>query len=221
MFRYTHPAAGLVSLALRGAYESSRLHLGRALRIVSLAPTLVGVPGAPSRLLHPTVQGVMTVQLFGERQIAVGDRRHGILIIDDERTIADTLDLIFSAGGYETRAAYSAEQALEIIAEWLPDLAIVDVVLPLMNGVNLAIFLTAQYPACRLLLFSGQSLTADLLAEAATKGYKFDILAKPVHPTEILERALNLLVANQSKRAQEVGASEVLRLPEAEPPSET
>ena len=131
----------------------------------------------------------------------MNDRGHKVLIVDDQRTIADTLDLIFSASGYETRAAYSAEQALEIVAEWLPDLAIVDVILPLMNGIDLAIRLTAQYPACRILLFSGQSLTADLLAQAATKGYKFEILAKPVHPTEILERALKLLVANRSKKA--------------------
>ncbi|MGA9245472.1 MAG: response regulator [Silvibacterium sp.] len=146
------------------------------------------------------------------------DRRHKVLIVDDERTIADTLDLIFSASGYETRAAYSAEQALEILAEWLPDLAIIDVVLPLMNGIDLAILLTAKYPACRPLLFSGQALTAELLAEAAANGHKFDILAKPVHPTELLERTLTLLVANQSKQAKEVGASEALCIPEVDPP---
>ena len=67
-----------------------------------------------------------------------------VLIVDDERTIADTLVLIFSANGYETRASYSAEQALEIIADWLPDLAILDVVLPKMNGVDLAILLTTH-----------------------------------------------------------------------------
>jgi DNA-binding response OmpR family regulator len=78
--------------------------------------------------------------------------RNKILIVDDERTIADTLAVIFSQSGYETRAAYSSEQALEIIAEWLPDLAIIDVVLPLMNGIDLAILLRAQCPTCRLLL---------------------------------------------------------------------
>jgi DNA-binding response OmpR family regulator len=133
----------------------------------------------------------------------VDGHRHRVLIVDDERMIAHTLTLIFLARGYEIRAAYSAEQALEIIAEWLPDLAIIDVVLPLMNGIDLAILLRAQCPACRLLLFSGQSLTVDLLGEAATKGYKFDILAKPVHPTVILETALNLLTANQAKQNQE------------------
>jgi DNA-binding response OmpR family regulator len=131
----------------------------------------------------------------------VNDRDHKVLIVDDEHTIADTLDAIFSASGYETRTSYSAEQALEIVVEWQPDLAILDVVLPKMNGIDLAIFLKAQCPDCRLLLFSGQPLTADLLAEAATKGHTFDTLAKPVHPTEMLERALKLLVGNQSNQA--------------------
>lgn len=62
-----------------------------------------------------------------------------------------------------------------------------------MNGIELASLLTVQCPGCRLLLFSGDTRTADLLAEAATKGYSFDILAKPVHPTVILETAEKLL----------------------------
>ena len=71
----------------------------------------------------------------------MNDRDHKVLIVDDEHTIADTLDAIFSASGYETRTSYSAEQALEIVVEWQPDLAILDVVLPKMNGIDLAIFL--------------------------------------------------------------------------------
>src|ERR1035437_9157359 len=65
-----------------------------------------------------------------------------ILIVDDERTIADTLALIFATNGYEARTAYSAEQALEMLDEWRPDLAVIDVVLPGMNGIEFAIFLT-------------------------------------------------------------------------------
>jgi DNA-binding NtrC family response regulator len=130
----------------------------------------------------------------------VNETHHRVLIVDDERTIADTLALIFSSRGYETQTAYTAEQAIEIVAEWLPDLAITDVVLPQTNGIDLAILLTAHCPACRVMLFSGQAVTVDLLAEAAKKGYKFEILAKPAHPTVMLETALNLLAANQSKQ---------------------
>jgi DNA-binding NtrC family response regulator len=98
-------------------------------------------------------------------------------------------------------------------------LAIIDVVLQQTNGIDLAILLTAQCPACRVLLFSGHAVTDDLLAEAAKKGYKFEILAKPTHPTVMLETALNLLAANQSNKTQEATASEELRLAEAEQPS--
>jgi CheY-like chemotaxis protein len=101
-----------------------------------------------------------------------------VLIVDDERTIADTLRVIFSTNGYETRTAYSAEGAIQIIAEWQPDLAILDVVLPVMNGIDLAILLTSQYPECRILLFSGQAATGDLLEDAIRRGYRFEILAK-------------------------------------------
>jgi DNA-binding NtrC family response regulator len=150
----------------------------------------------------------------------VDNRRHRVLIVDDERTIADTLVLIFSANGYETRASYSAEQALEIVAEWLPDLAILDVVLPKMNGVDLAILLATHSPTCRILLLSGQSLTSDILAEAATRGYKFDILAKPTHPTAMLETALDLLIANQSKQRLEGATSGEFRSPHSDPSSD-
>lgn len=121
-----------------------------------------------------------------------------VLIVDDEQTIADTMAQIFSTKGYELRTAYSAEAAIEITAEWLPDLAIIDVVLPHMNGIMLAVLLTSRYPACRILLFSGQAITAELLADAETKGQKFDIVAKPVHPRVMLEAASNLLAPKQS-----------------------
>jgi CheY-like chemotaxis protein len=77
--------------------------------------------------------------------------------------------------------------ALENAGIFQPDFLVTDVMMPVMNGIDLAILLRAQLPACRLLLFSGQSLTVDLLADAATKGYNFDILAKPVHPTVMLK----------------------------------
>jgi len=116
-----------------------------------------------------------------------------ILIVDDEPTIADTLALIFSSSGYESRTAYSAEQALEMLEEWRPDLAIIDVVLPGMNGIDFAIFLKASYSSCRFLLFSGQPGTSGLLEEAKKKGHLFEILAKPLHPSIMLATVSNML----------------------------
>ena len=116
-----------------------------------------------------------------------------VLFVDDERVIADTLAIIFSNQGYVTRAVYSAEQALELMSDWLPDLAIIDVLLPGMNGIDLAIRLKAEYPNCRLSLFSGQASTSDLLELARQNGHSFEILAKPVAPGEFLAYASHLL----------------------------
>jgi CheY-like chemotaxis protein len=114
---------------------------------------------------------------------------HRVLIVDDEKIIGETLASIFTKRGYEARVAQSAEEAVEVLAEWQPDLAILDVRLPTMNGIDLAIALKNSHPACRVLLFSGYPNTADLLAQAEADGHLFEVLAKPVHPTVMLDRA--------------------------------
>jgi len=121
------------------------------------------------------------------------DERKHILVVDDERVITDTLVTIFSKEGYEVRGVYSAEQALALTSEWRPALAIIDVRLPQMNGIDLAILLKAQFPDCRLSLFSGQAATSDLLEIARQNGHSFEVLPKPVHPTKLLGLAAQLV----------------------------
>jgi CheY-like chemotaxis protein len=116
-----------------------------------------------------------------------------ILIVDDEAAVADSLQLILSGRGYESRAFYSAEQAIELLADWQPDLAIIDVMLPQMNGIELAGILKGNYPTCRVLLISGHPDTSDLLSGAHARGSSFEILAKPLHPTFIIETVSGLL----------------------------
>ena len=142
---------------------------------------------------RPTEQGNAASQLRTSGPMPMQKDHRRILIVDDEMAIADTLALIFKTQHYEARAAYSAEGAIETLAEWRPDLAILDVILPEMNGIDLAIVIKANYPSCHVLLFSGHANTAMLLEEACRKGHQFEVLAKPVHPTLMLERASDLL----------------------------
>jgi DNA-binding NtrC family response regulator len=125
-----------------------------------------------------------------------------VLIVDDEVSIADSLALIFASRRYEVRVAYSAESAIEVISMWQPDLAILDVILPGMNGIDLAIATRTNYPSCRIILFSGNANTSLLLEEASRKGYFFDVLAKPVHPDLMLEAASSLLSVEQVPEAR-------------------
>ena len=116
-----------------------------------------------------------------------------LLVVDDESSVADTLAVIFTQHGYQARVAYSAEQALELIRDWAPNLAIVDVCLPGMHGIDFSILLLVSHPQCRVLLVSGRPESADLVAHAASAGHPFEIYAKPTPPDELLMRAAELL----------------------------
>ena len=117
-----------------------------------------------------------------------GKHRPVILIVDDERVIADTLAIILKKNGFTTLTAYDGKTALELVRMASPDLLISDVVMPGMTGVELAIALTQILPTCKVLLFSGQAATADLLDNARKAGHTFTTLTKPVHPTDMLRR---------------------------------
>jgi CheY-like chemotaxis protein len=131
----------------------------------------------------------------------VAEKRKRVLVVDDERIITDTLVTIFTHDGYDAVGAYSAEGALQLVETWVPDLSILDVRLPGMNGIDLAILLRAQYPQCRISLFSGQAATASLLDEAARAGHSFDILAKPVHPSVMLKLAEQTVLSSPNSDA--------------------
>ena len=119
------------------------------------------------------------------------DLKSRVLVVDDERLIADTLALILNQKGFETTAVYSGEQAVETAKEIQPDFLISDIVMGKMNGIEAAILIAQSIPACKILLFSGQPASADLLGLAKSAGHSFDVLAKPVHP-EVLLRLLSV-----------------------------
>ena len=111
-----------------------------------------------------------------------------VLVVDDERVIADTLSMILNQSGFESRAVYSGEGALEMAQAFEPDMLISDVIMADLNGIDAAIRIRGLLPRIKILLFSGQAATADLLEKARAQGYEFEILAKPVHPQDLLTR---------------------------------
>jgi CheY-like chemotaxis protein len=114
--------------------------------------------------------------------------RPKILVADDERVIADTLAMILNQSGFDARAVYSGETALATAATFEPDMLISDVIMADLNGIDAAIRIRSVLPKIKILLFSGQAATADLLEKARAKGYEFEILAKPVHPQDLLNK---------------------------------
>jgi CheY-like chemotaxis protein len=129
-----------------------------------------------SKLLHP--RGYMTDNKAKPR----------VLVVDDEHVIADTLAIILNQAGFDAFAVYTGNEAVDFARNKKPDLIISDVIMPDMNGIEAAIHIRGFLPSCKILLFSGQAATADLLENARARGHEFEILAKPVHPQDLLTK---------------------------------
>ena len=115
-------------------------------------------------------------------------RKPKVLVVDDEQVIADTLAKILDLNGYDASAVYSGTAAVESARALQPDLVISDVIMQDMNGIEAAINIRGFLPSCKILLFSVQAATADLLENARAQGHEFEILAKPVHPADLLAK---------------------------------
>jgi CheY-like chemotaxis protein len=115
-------------------------------------------------------------------------RKRRVLVVDDEQVIADTLAKILDLNGYEASAVYTGTAAVEDARSLQPDLIISDVIMPDMEGIQAAIRIRSFLPDCKILLFSGQAATADLLENARAQGHEFEILGKPVHPSDLLAK---------------------------------
>jgi DNA-binding response OmpR family regulator len=113
--------------------------------------------------------------------------RHMVLVVDDDAPIADTLVEILNKSGYAAIAAYDGEGGLETARLMPPELLISDVGLPGINGVALAAAVTGEFPDCKVLLFSGEVTTEDLLAPGILAARRFKLLNKPLDPEVLLK----------------------------------
>ena len=109
-----------------------------------------------------------------------------ILVVDDEPSVLMTAAAVLKMQGYRTATASDGVMALRLSLELRPDLVFSDVVMPRMNGVQLAIELREKLPSTKILLFSGNAATADILEVARRQGHEFHVLAKPVPMEELL-----------------------------------
>jgi DNA-binding response OmpR family regulator len=111
-----------------------------------------------------------------------------VLIVDDERLIADTLAEILNESGFQAIAVYGGKTALEQVSTFCPDTLICDVIMPGVNGIEIAKTVREICPTARILLLSGQAATTDLMKRAKDQGYSFELLAKPLHPEILLKK---------------------------------
>jgi DNA-binding NtrC family response regulator len=127
-----------------------------------------------------------------------------IFVVDNEPIIASTTAIILNRNGYSARGFTDPREVVSASQFDVPDLLLTDVVMFGLTGIDLAIQVTAQHPNCKVLLFSGKRETERLLEAAQAKGYNFPLLAKPVHPSELLDEIAKLSQDPEAER-QETG----------------
>jgi DNA-binding response OmpR family regulator len=116
-----------------------------------------------------------------------------IFVVDDEKAIAETLAIILGKSGFIATSFTDPLEALEKALVRSPGLLLSDVVMPALSGVDLAVQIKEKCPNCKILLFSGQAETTDLLTAARMQGHDFPLVAKPIHPADLIIRIRELI----------------------------
>jgi CheY-like chemotaxis protein len=145
----------------RGAVVEVRLPVVQA----TDAPALQVPPSADPRLIEP--------------------RR--VLVVDDNRDIADSLATILSTMGFDTKVAYDGEQASKVVETFQPHAAVLDIGLPKLDGNELCRFIRRQHwgKDATVIAVTGLGQPADRLKsqEAGFNHY----FVKPIDPQNIVD----------------------------------
>jgi CheY-like chemotaxis protein len=134
--------------------------------------------------------------LDADGSVTKGDAPHSILLVDDEPDSLETLRLLLVDEGFDVRVAANGAEALERIAELVPDLLIVDIMMPAMTGLDLCTRLRAQPATCAIpcIAYSGYPLT-----QKHGDDHPYDrVLLKPTDFAELLRAVRELLAARRA-----------------------
>lgn len=153
---------------------------------------MLGIGSAIIQASDKFSEKFVAFQVRKTRAKANGEDCPSILVVDDEERLANTMAEILNISGFCAFTAYEGRSALQIAEEVQPDYLLTDVVMPEMNGVELAIAVRQRLPETKILLFSGQAGTTDLLEQARAAGHDFELLEKPMHPVRLIEHLKRL-----------------------------
>src|SRR5664280_72525 len=128
-----------------------------------------------------------------------------ILIVDDELVVRDSLGKWFTSEGYSARPVGGAREALEVIQQTEFDIALFDIKMPGMDGMELQTRLREADPDLTIIIMTGYA-SVDTAVQALKQG-AYDYITKPVDPDELSHLVSNALEHKRARR-------EVVRLRE-------
>jgi len=114
-----------------------------------------------------------------------------ILVVDDEISILESLEGILSDEGFEVVNAEGGAEALEKIGETMPDLVLLDIWMPNMDGIDTLVKIKESHPNLQVVMMSGHGTIET--AVKATKLGAYDFIEKPLSLEKLLVSVYNAL----------------------------
>ena len=116
-----------------------------------------------------------------------------VLVVDDDARLREFMRVNLEMEGYSVREASSAEEALEAIEDQAPQLVLLDVVMPGVDGWQMLQRMQERHGSIPVIMFSGQ-VDANSAGEAEERGAR-GFVGKPFDPQQLIERAKQLVPA--------------------------
>ena len=113
-----------------------------------------------------------------------------MLVVDDKRDAAETLALLIRVSGHEVQLAFDGAEAVDIIENWIPDIAFIDIGLPRMNGYDVARRIRQQSRLNSVVLIAHSGYGQETDRQRAREAGFDDHLVKPAD-NEADRRALS------------------------------
>jgi two-component system, NtrC family, response regulator HydG len=127
--------------------------------------------------------------------------RGTILIVDDDAVVRDSLSKWFESEGFQAIVANSGREALQLAGKLQWDLALLDIKMPGMDGMELQVKLKEVDPELPLILMTGYASVET--AVKALKHGAYDYITKPFDPDELVHLATNAIEHRRAKREVE------------------
>ncbi len=123
-----------------------------------------------------------------------------VLIADDNPQGVELLEAYLSGTGYETQIAYDGEETLRKVADWHPDLLLLDVMMPKISGFEVCKRLRANPATANIVVLMVTALDQHSDIDRAVEAGTDDFMTKPINKAELLLRVRAALKSRQQRQ---------------------
>ena len=114
-----------------------------------------------------------------------------VLIVDDERSIRSFIKVGFERSNFEIIEAETGEEGIRLVREYMPDIVVLDIMLPGMDGFEVCTILRTEFPDMGIIMLTARDLDMDRIM--GLEHGADDYVVKPFNPLELVLRAEALL----------------------------